>query len=472
VGRFGIEEWLKPRGLVETLLISPRDSSLGKAVSKNASFARLRRIWETGWKFWAEIRGGLAETEAVGRVPMRLKITGTFKPTFDDASKLIPSHAYDLSVDATRISAVCTGEKELIVVENLVALARLLGASEQVLEAYSSATDYVLNALKDKNVLVEEPTGYGTSNGLIGSFAVDKILRIEVPYLPAISLVAEPRTFMILVPASRGLEVVRRIKTKYENEMGKVRDRLPVHLGLVFAGSKTPVPALLEAGRRMLKQPMLEERWTLHADAYPSGTDVVLTFANGITWKIPRVMGDCFTEDRWYSNLLLDGRPNKQPRAFRVQDRWVVHATELKKGQTVIVRPSRFDFEFLDAAARRFEITYTEDGRRRDLRYRPRPYYLEEIDDIERIWSLIAQELETSQINQIAGLVAEKKTTWGSNGDQRTFQTYVRDVLSNAAWKSEKPSQLEMICRSASTGQLNDILALHMQILKDKIDDQ
>ena len=37
--------------------------------------------------------------------------------------------------------------------------------------------------------------------------------------------------------------------------MGKVRNRLPLTLGVVYGGRRTPLASLLDAGRRMLRHP-------------------------------------------------------------------------------------------------------------------------------------------------------------------------------------------------------------------------
>ncbi|MBU1247394.1 MAG: hypothetical protein KKB70_01745, partial [Proteobacteria bacterium] len=51
------------------------------------------------------------------------------------------------------------------------------------------------------------------------------------------------------------LAVAQAIKEKYEREMGKVRNRLPLTLGAVYFGRRTPLAAALDAGRRILRHP-------------------------------------------------------------------------------------------------------------------------------------------------------------------------------------------------------------------------
>ncbi len=68
---------------------------------------------------------------------------------------------------------------------------------------------------------------------------------------------------MVLVPADKALEAAKKIKEKYEKEMGKVRNRLPMNLGIVYAGYHTALPAIMDAGRRLMQINNEEKTWTL-----------------------------------------------------------------------------------------------------------------------------------------------------------------------------------------------------------------
>ncbi len=96
-------------------------------------------------------------------------------------------------------------------------------------------------------ISVEEPTGYGSPNKPLGKLQItDEVIAEQTPYIPAITILTEPRTFMALVPADKALNVAEAIRAKYEQEMSKVRNRLPLTMGIVFAGRRTPLPAILK----------------------------------------------------------------------------------------------------------------------------------------------------------------------------------------------------------------------------------
>jgi len=54
-------------------------------------------------------------------------------------------------------------------------------------------------------------------------------------YSPIIPILRDPEQFMVLVPTNKALEVVDKIKTEYEIQFSKVRNRLPLHMNMVFS---------------------------------------------------------------------------------------------------------------------------------------------------------------------------------------------------------------------------------------------
>lgn len=467
VGRLGIEQWLKPDGLIQTLFVEPPNASAGQpGIVKNSSFARLRRVWDTTRQFWEEIEGNFNQT--VGVIGSRLSVQGAFEGGAA-AERLSVSHTYELVVGNCRLSLVYINESKFLTAENLLRLARLLNAPEESCTDCSAAATYVRQRLIENGPFaVEEPTGYGSPNKLIGTFRISSVEQEFTSYSPAISLLTEPRIFMALVPADSAMNVAKAITKKYVGEMGKVRNRLPLTMGIIFSGSRTPMTAILDAGRRMLKQLVNEEPWTLHADAQTCGHDCVVTFTNGITWRVRIQMKDRSTEDVWYPYFLVRGVPTDRQRMRHIPGgRWLVHVSELKKGDTVCVLPSRFDFEWLDTTARRFEVSYADDGRRRGERS-SRPYYLEALTEFEELWRLLKEQLATSQIQNIHYLIEAKRSEWGVEPTRLGFASYVRDVLANANWKHGAPTQMERLVAAALSGLLSDVIELYMKILKQK----
>jgi len=447
------------------------------------SFARINRVWETTKKFWEEIESTFQTT--VGPVNARLKIQGIFLPNAASQDTLEVSHTYEIRLGNTNLSITCTKEREFLTVDNLHRLAVLLGAAEEFQQNYDTAARYVYNRLRqDESLEVEEPTGYGSPNRLLGRLRIEGVILEPSSYLPAISILTEPRTFMALVPADKALNVAKAIKAKYEEEISKVRNRLPLKMGIAFSDRRTPLPAILSAGRRMLRQPTASELWQIEEvkPQYPRHTwpdEVSLTLekdGQSLSMTVGTVMGDKQTQDVWYPYWCVEKDASGMPptgreRQFKGADGkdWV-HVCDLREGDVVHLQPSRFDFEFLDTAARRFEIGYNNS--KRQGRYHPaRPYYLEQLDEFEELWNVLSQGLETTQIDNLIGIIEEKRIEWLADRNDGVFKQAVRDALNNANWKpSQRPTpnseQFKQLYQAALSGQLADIVELYMHILK------
>ena len=288
-GKLDISDWLKPDGHIKTLLVKPPDAS-NKAEPKTPSFARIRRVWTTTKTFWDDVTRDLHES--IGPATHRLKITGN-----NSGKPLTKFSAYEAELDGVRFSIFYAGDDEYIIIDNLQRLAEKMDVTVERLKAHIAGKTKTLHIYDSEGKNREKP---------IGHLEAPQLEPEATSYLPAIPILSEPSIFMAIVPADKALNVANHIKEKYEKEMGKVRNRLPLTLGLVFARSHTPLAALMDAGRRMLQQSHEEEDWTLHTDADDCGAECILNFTNRQKWHIPVKMGDGTTDDIWSFVLSKD----------------------------------------------------------------------------------------------------------------------------------------------------------------------
>ncbi len=357
-----------------------------------------------------------------------------------------------------------------------------------------------LSKQKGKWFRLEEPSGYGSRNKVWGEIQIQEVQEIPYSsYIPVIPILAEPRVFMALVPADRSLEILRQIKLRYEREMGKVRNRLPLHLGAVYFSRRTPLRAALDAGQAMLRRKMQAGSWRVtsvengslpeHRNELAQGTDqfkqtITITLERDgytIVWHVPAVMGDGITPDNWYPYVYFveDANGNIAPtdrqRIFTDREkRLLVHAGDLQVGDYICFVPSTFDFEFLDTTSRRFEIYYGDDGRRASRR--TRPFYLEDLDRLERLWGYLKQ-LTPSQRHQIVSVIEATREVWyGADDNQESlndpvFKQFVADTLAGAEWLSDvwqHPEARDALILAGARGELADLLELRMEILKER----
>lgn len=480
-GCFGLKHWLSG-DLVTTLRLTPD-------TPKTPSFARLRRIWETTQRFWQELSEQIQGEYQSQRI--RLQITGGFIP--DDGKTLLPRyHSYVLVKDQLKMSVLWDGSAFLSC-DNL----EYLSSKEQLGQPVEEFL------AKTKDLTVYTPSEYGTGSQQIGTLQNIQIAE-KGRYSPVIPILTEPNAFMMLVPAEKVLDVGEKIKAKYEEEMGKVRNRLPVHIGAVFAHRRTPLHAILDAGRAMLRQPSDAQVWkvegkvTRQSNGQGQSAEVAEVYLKQqnrtLCWRVPLRMGDGTTEDQWYPYAFSKtGAANRQRSAkacnpWTGQEDCLVHASELKAGDEIYFTPATFDFEFLDTNARRFEIHYNGEGRRPS---RPtRPLYLDELTEVKQIWECL-KELSQRQRRQIIHSIEATRQLWYGHEqpvEDETFRQFVADTLANAEWpqkacwknlpasekegspasKKENSPGLtkESFIQAGCSGLLADVGELYMEILK------
>jgi len=482
VGCFGLEHWLDGT-LVRSLAIGTDQN--GNWLAKPPTFARIQRVWRTTAEFWESVRSETIEQLKDDRRRLHLWLNGQ--------PDLGHYHAYELNLGLTRMNVVWIPprggqEGHLISVDNLQYVAKQLGAEESIYKDAALSCIFVEDVIrreliqKNREPELQNPESLPSERGknLLKGYRLERTDHQDVAYSTAIPILAEPRTFIALVPADKALEVVKAIKEKYEREMGKVRNRLPLTLGVVYFGRRTPLAAALDAGRRMIHQPVRTVPAEVKKLDPPVVTDTTWPVAREVTLRIgereitltvPTVMGDGQTQDVWYPYWQVKGKPTGRTRWFIGPDgeHWV-HVCDLQPGDQVAFTPSTFDYEFLDTTTRRFEVIYDAHGRRRSQDKRQRPYLLEELDALENAWKEISR-LSKSQIHAVISAIETKRETWGKPlgedalalSEDDVFRRFVRDTLKEAEVHSES---LE---RAALSGMLRDAIEIHLEIMKEKL---
>lgn len=473
--------------------------------------ARIRRVWETTRRFWEDVHSEFPNVDMIGKAGPRLEISGNLNPKEQNAT-LGHYHVYTLRLGGIKISVVWDHEnKRFITTDNLKYLEQPSRLGEKVEEW--------LKMQAGKKIKIEEPTGYGSQNKEWGTITIKTTGIISnSTYTPAIPILEEPRTFMALVPADKALDVINKIKDKYEQEMGKVCNRLPLHLGVVFAPYKTPLRAIMDAGQRMLKQTAPMDDWevvkkecltadagslpeTLHKDPhFTRYVHLELTRNDRhVVWHVPYRMGDGKTPDCWYPYVFVKHDKDKNSPVGRrctfkapcpwnldmnnnLQPTWLVHASDLQEGDVIYFTPSTFDFQWLDTSGRRFEIAYDRNGIRLDTSQRP--YLLDEFKTLKNIWETISNHLTSTQIHVLRDMIEIKRTEWGlskENMNDIIFRQFCSDVIANLDWqrcddkypwerdeKISKQEWMNMWKKYAVCGWLDDTIELYLQIMNKK----
>ncbi|RMF50590.1 MAG: CRISPR-associated protein Csx11, partial [Anaerolineae bacterium] len=453
------------------------------------SFARIRRLWETTQGFWHTVEQDLRDS--VGQTGPRLQITGETS-SLDNLGKF---HAYELVTHkGVTINAVWDpNNTRFISADNLERITRLMGEDADNLSGHT--------------LTIQEPGGYGNPAKFIGN--LEKAALNPIPgseYIPAIVILKEPRTFMAIVPAKNALTVIEHIRQKYNREMGKVRNRLPMRLGAVFAPQHTPLRALMDAGWRMLRGASLPQTgWEITAITAAQDTPLPKELADNphfkhyrnirlqqeegrqIYWKVPLSMADGKTEDAWYPYAFVEHPAPEHPitrrqRYIQSLTPWreanpphdLVHVKDLVPGDVVSFTPDTFDFMWLGSAAQRVSIAYDSNGQRYELPRRP--YLLDELPHLYQIWETFKAHLSISQIYILRDTIERKREEWLPTAEESrdkngVFWQFCRDTVANAQWKNKHwdTDELDRWADYAVKGWLTDAVELYLHIMKHKI---
>ncbi len=478
-------------------------------VQESQSFARIQRVWKTTQQFWDDV----SNFSKIDKDGPRLEIRGDLSPK---KNADIPGkyHVYYLLLGKVKLSVVWDEKNErFITAHNLKFLSQPNRLNKEV--------KVWLLEKKGEKIIIEEPTGYGSENKDWGSITLREIKEIDdSKYIPAIKILSEPRTFMALVPANKALDIVNGIKEKYELEMGKVHNRLPLHLGIIFAPHKTPFRVIIDAGRRILKSRSISyEEWVIkkkesEISLLPEALKNNPHFKKFLSlhlerndekaiWHVPLKMGDGNTDDKWYPYVFVpcDKNSNKSndrdfsfenAQKWELKDEekthnvWFVHVSDSKKEDIIYFTPSTLDFHWMDTSGSRFEIAYGETGRRMDKPHRP--YLLHDHVKIQNVWKTISRHLNSTQILAIHELIEAKRSEWEYS---EVFKEFCSNIIANVDWrpyqdkdskqdkdrkkiypweisKQQKMDFLREYSDYAATGLLSDVIELYIKILKEK----
>lgn len=461
-------QWLNGE-MVQTLLVVWDPAKYEK---KNPSFARLQRVWRTTQQFWQTVQDEDIPAIA-GQEQKRIVID------VDNADELQERlgkyHAYEIEINGQRLSVVWDSkDKCLLTASNLAAWG-------------SNGADALLKQLKPGTELsLYELGGYGQRREERVSAKVARAEIVPVAYSPTIALLTQPASFMALVPAAVALDAATKITHRYELEMSKVRNRLPLFLGIVFFDCRQPLFSALDAGRRLLEchLPSVECTVTCSCDRSQQNGDKVLpylehnhfkrwqelkltTIENGkfLHWYASTIMGDGETVDDWYPyvNVIRDaaGNPPSDRKQFEHEaqpeaevQKWV-HVSDVKEGDTICFAPSCFTWLFLDTSARRFEAGKI---------IKP----LEELSRITSLWQRLKKlatdnKLSDSQLHAIITLLVSKKESWSA--DSAEYSQLAEAILHKEG--------LDMVTKEdLISGRLQAAFELYHYILKQKLKDE
>ena len=445
VGRFGLDDWLSG-DLVQTMLVKAVQNNPNDCVPKNPSPARLRRVWETCQRFWTETveREILARHHCRGAQNLDRRCTRLLL-TPDKTKGWREDVPYDGVVNGGAISLLWReNDQQFVTISNL----ELAGDIQE-----------------GQTIVVSEPNRPQQISFVIqGKAQATEKMGTYTPYL---RLLASPDQFLALVPAAAALEIARNIHQEYQKQFGKVQNRLPLFLGLVFFQRKISLTAVMDTARRMLDGVRLEaEEWQVECSC-PS-EDAQKRYLRlsreqqRIVFEIPVKMGDSQTDDLWYPYFFFQESPANRSLYFQLNGHSLVHTRCLREEDRVLITPSRFTYLFLENTARRFRFDPERDV-----------MLLDELPRLMKMWDdLKSSGITDTGLRNVQALLERKGETWGRDSEE--LKHLARTTLKEAGLFERKdqngnPLPDVVTPQDVVSGRFDRCLKLHLYILKLKI---
>ncbi len=297
-----------------------------------------------------------------------------------------------------------------------------------------------------------------------GTMPAPDAMGAYAPYLP---LLASPDQFLALVPATDALEIAEKIRAAYAEQLGKVQNRLPLFLGLVFFQRKTPLLAVMDTARRMLAGEFANGKWRITDAPQNDGKTVTLGLEQAgqrITLQVPIVMGDGSTEDVWYPYFELVGQPAAH-HTYRFERDGVcwVHVKTLQAGETVRVTPSRFAYLFLESTAQRFRFDPQKDV-----------LLLDDLPRLMEMWKAICKspDMSDTKLQAIHALFESKLREWklGEPTNEHPITDETFRHLVETTLKRDKVQGITV--EDVLNGRFRRCIDLYLHILKRRVSDE
>jgi len=443
VGCFILDRWLDGSFIMKTLMINDSDK-------KNPSPARIRRCWETTQEFihstiFDNILKNWQWKPDIRRYRIQFKIEQN--PDIPEESTC------DIDVDGIRFSPVCIDKRNGIFVSTI---------NLELLSRYGNKLEEILSKLDGKKIKIKTEKDRIWKEGKIVE-ARPAEERYQ-NYLPYVRIYDFPDQFMVLVPAYESLDIAESILREYEKQFSKVRDRLPLHLGIIAFHRKTPLYVAIDSGRRLLET-FKERTETKLAEIQDIQDvqeieDVALKKSKELTiraesysltplkWKISYSTGDPAEEDRWYPYIRIENNGCEELR----------YINELKKGDKIKIEPSYFRLLYLENTADRFSV---------DEDLRP----LDCIRRLKELWEIIEDRLRsrtwsTSRVYAYWEEIKRRRKSY----DGPTFEKFVKAALVNILKiKPQDGNLFDLFFQSTMDCSLDLCLYWNFQVRKIKV---
>lgn len=414
---------------------------------KNASPGRIHRFWRSTEAFFSELVPrfrGIASSSPNRWRTRRLILApdAASQQAWEDRETYIARYR-DAPFEVLYRSAT----NDFVTISNLARVLAPEEASTSMLGAYLdlAADDGDVRTLEVSSV--QEAPGLGA-------------------YAPVLVLDQSPARFRVLVPLAAANACVDVTVQKWEEELGRVLDRMPLRVGVVAFSRTTPFQAVVEATRGVEEQ-LAEggaESWrVVEARSREGATALSLARPDKqcelvvVPARLPDGRADVFYPFVRTTGAARDWRDFATPAGAVYR-----HVSDLRPGDGIEVDPSRLALVFMDSTAVRFESVQVR--------------YLSDWKRLRDAWGLLTREAPSTGAVRAAWTVLETtKEAWSGPGTdpdaaQETWSKLVRPVLAERL--GVRGPALDALAEAAGSGVLAQTLDWHLRALKESLENR
>lgn len=436
---------------------------------KHPSAARIRRIWETTYAFAQEtVFDTIISDFYTGQLSARTGRDARLSFKIAPNPALSPGATLDLELRGMRFSPVCVDEAKALFCSTInLQLLATRGNSAADIAAYLNKHGQELRIKREDDKDWQE--------GYVLKDAGEAPAKFQ-GYIPFIRIYDSPDQFMALVPAYDALTIAQRVYEEYCRQFSKVRDRLPLHLGVLAFHRRTPLYVAMDAAQRLSEAfqenggpigaeiEQIEDQPDISKNEKKKRTIALKAVGLNapLKWSVSYATGDPDIGDDWHPYLRIDGGdPDRGDYSFDYTGKghYVVHVKKLQKNDRIKIDKACLKLAYLENASDRFRVD-------EELRF------LDDIQRINELWNGFQKRLEEGRwsISQIYAFWRDELQRFKRDEDADLWEAHVKASLLNVLDISEsnEGALFNKLLEAADDGLLDLCLRWHLQVGKIK----
>ncbi|NMB72449.1 MAG: hypothetical protein GYA22_09905 [Bacteroidales bacterium] len=324
------------------------------------------------------------------------------------------------------------------------------------------------------------------------------IEKVEIQmYYPLAEVLRRKNAFILIVSAMDARKLALWAVSSFTEHFSKALGKLPLSIGIVYAPARFPLSLPLKGALVMQKYLREESNQLIDAEVTeePAKTGRVIHLKlkidgvseDIVSFEIDSVLGNNDTgrmdkEDIYYLRLpvvkdeVTANCGTSEEITLWDENKYIPELSgSLKKGSLLKILTGKFDYEFLDSTARRFDLQLNEKGKRIQKGPGERPLNINHLMILDRIEEMIKNQanITDTKVRNTHALLLTKFEEWHLKdapkygGVWTVYKNFVEAVI-NREFKLS-PDERNFLVKSILSGTFFDWFEIFYQIEKRKI---